>query len=250
MPIGDIEIIPNKKLPKFKPVKESMEIFIPQIIEDIPRRNGFIWAINGSGGSGKTSMMLNLFRTHIYRGKFSNVFYFCPLVSFMSVDKHPFANHPTVYHELTAENLTELYDNLKSIKEDREDEEDEKKETEYNLVIIDDYADSYRSDKHILKILNTMLIKARHLNTSFIFTLQSFFLFPKICRKQLTNLTIFKPKSQAEWYSLADEMFNMKRDDAKKLYDYVFSEPYAHLDLDTVENKFYKNFNRLLLNEK
>jgi len=244
MPIGSIELIKNTNLPKFKPVKEAMDIFIPKIIDDIPRRNGFIWAINGSGGSGKTSMMLNFFKTNLYRGKFSNVFYFCPMVSFMSVKKHPFENHPTLYHELNVENLTELYDTLKSIKEGDEDD-DEKREVEYNLVIIDDFADTYKSDKAIQKILSTMMIKARHLNTAFIFTLQSYHYFPKILRKQLTNITIFKPKSLAEWASLSEELLNMKKADSQKLYDYVYDAPYAHLDIDTTDGKCYKNFNLL-----
>lgn len=244
MPIGNIEMIPNRDLPRFKPVKESMEIFIPNIIEHIPRRNGFIWAINGSGGSGKTSMMLNFFRTELYRKKFSNIFYFCPQVSFMSVQKHPFENHPTLYHELNVENLTELYKTLKGIKEGDDDDED-KKETEYNLVIIDDHADIYKSDKAIQKILSTMMIKARHLNTAFIFTLQSYHYFPKILRKQLTNITIFKPKSLAEWASLSEELLNMKKNDSQKLYDYVFDAPYQHLDIDTTDGRCYKNFNLL-----
>lgn len=251
MPIGNIEEIPNKNLPKFKPVKENMEIFIPDIMENIPRRNGFIWAINGSGGSGKTSMFLNLFRTNVYRKKFSNIFYFCPEVSFLSVQKHPFEGHPTLYHEMNTENLSELYQTLKDIKkgdeEDEEEEDDEKKKKkiEYNLVVFDDFADTYKSSKDIQKILSTMLIKARHLNTSFVFSLQSFFYFPKILRKQLMNITIFKPKNVEEWESIARELLNMKRDDAKKIYDYVFDAPYQHLDIDTVENKFYKNFNLL-----
>lgn len=253
MPIGDITLIPNKELPHFKPVKESMEIFIPDIIEGIPRRNGYIWAICGSGGSGKSSMMLNLFRTRVYRHKFSNVFYFAPQVSFMSVEKHPFANHPTVYHELNAETLGDLYKTLKDIKtgegsDDGAEGADE--ETQYNLVIIDDFADVYRTDKSVQKLLSTMLIKARHLNTAFIITLQSYYYCPRILRKQLTNISIFKPKNIAEWNSLADELLNFKKEDAKKIYDYVFDKPYTHLDIDTVDNTLYKNFNLLELNQK
>jgi hypothetical protein len=37
----------------------------------------------------------------------------------------------------------------------------------------------------------------------------------------------------------------MKEDDAKKLYDYVFEKEYSHLDIDTIENKLYRNFNLL-----
>jgi len=40
---------------------------------------------------------------------------------------------------------------------------------------------------------------------------------------------------------------NYNKDDALLLYNYVFNEPYAHLDMDTVENKLYKNFNKLVI---
>jgi hypothetical protein len=250
MPIGNIELIPNKNLPKFKPVKENMEIYIPNIIEHIPRRNGFIWLLSGSGGSGKSNVVLNLFKTNLYKKKFDNIFYFCPLVSFMSVENHPFKNHPTIYNEMTIENLKELYKTLKSIKEGDEEASDESVETKYNLVIFDDMADQYKSSKDMEKILSTMLIKARHLNTAFIFTTQSFYYFNKILRKQLTNVSIFKPKNVEEWESLAKELFRMKKDDAKKLYDYVFDAPYQHLDIDTTTGQFYKNFNLLNFDEK
>jgi hypothetical protein len=56
-----------------------------------------------------------------------------------------------------------------------------------------------------------MLIKARHLNCGFIFTLQSYTYFPKMLRKQLTFCSIFKPENVAEFESLAEELFNMEK---------------------------------------
>ena len=81
----------------------------------------------------------------------------------------------------------------------------------------------------------------------FFFTLQSYYYFPKILRKQITYITIFKPKNIEEWFSLSKELFNLTQDDALKLYDYVYDRPYCHLDVDTVSNIYYKNFNLLKL---
>jgi hypothetical protein len=50
--------------------------------------------------------------------------------------------------------------------------------------------------------------------------------------------------------TIFNELLNMNKDDALKLYNYVFSEPYAHLDIDTVDNNIYKNFNLLSIQEK
>jgi hypothetical protein len=240
MPIKSIEQTLNKEFPKITPVKENMEIHIPDIIDGIPNRNGFIWALNGSGGSGKSSLMLNFFKSgHLYRNKFNNIFYICPMASFLSVEDHPFSEHEEgrVFHELTEDVLESIFDELKIRKT-------EKEKPEYSIVIVDDMADSLKQND-IEKKLNQMLMKARHLQCAFIFTLQSYYYFPKILRKQLTNITIFKPKNAEEWSSIAKELLHMNKDDGNTVYDYVYSEPYSHLDIDTVDNKYYKNFNLL-----
>jgi len=90
-----------------------------------------------------------------------------------------------------------------------------------------------------------MIIKARHICCSFIITLQSYYYLEKLLRKQLTYITIFKSKNIEEWNSIAKELLNLNKDDALKLYNYVYNEPYTHIDIDLVSNKYYKNFNLL-----
>ena len=241
MTIKSIVEIENKTFPNQAPVKEKMDIYVPKITaENIPKRNGSIYVLCGSGGSGKTSLLLNMFKTKLlYRKKFHNIFYTCPSSSFLSVEKHPFQDHENVYHELTYSVLEDIYNQLVELKETE-------KKPIYSLIIIDDYADAMK-DPSILKILSRMIIKARHINCCFFFTLQSYYYFPKILRKQITYMTIFKPKNVEEFFSLSRELFNMNQDDSLKLYDYVFDAPYNHLDVDTVTNTYYKNFNLLKL---
>ena len=83
----------------------------------------------------------------------------------------------------------------------------------------------------------------------FILTLQSYYYFPKILRKQITYITFFKPKNVAEFDSIAHELLNLNKEDGLKLYNYIYDASNNHLDLDTVENKVYKNFNELILKE-
>jgi len=242
MTIKDITIIENKSFPKNQtPIKEKMDIYIPKITaENIPKRNGSIYVLCGSGGSGKTSLMLNMFKTKLlYLKKFHNIFYICPTTSFLSVEKHPFHDLENVYHELTYSVLEDIYNELIELKE-------KEKKPVYSLIIIDDMASSLK-DKGILTMLNRMIIKARHINCCFFFTLQSYYYFPKILRKQITYITMFKPKNIEEFYSITKELFNMNQDDSLKLYDYVFDANYNHLDIDTVTNEYYKNFNKLLI---
>jgi hypothetical protein len=66
-------------------------------------------------------------------------------------------------------------------------------------------------------------------------------------RKQVTYISIFKPKNVAEWISIASELLHLNKDDAITIHNYVFDKPYTHLDVDTVESKIYKDFNLLEL---
>jgi len=246
----EITEIQNTNIPKLEPIKEVMNIRIPDVVDGIPNRNGFIWVLTGSGGSGKTSMLLNFFKSkQLYKHKFSNIFYICPQSSYLSVANHPFEKHDPsrIFHELNEDVLDDIYQELREIK--KENAESTENEYQYNCVIVDDFADALK-DNNIQKKLNQMLIKARHLSCAFIFTLQSYYYFPKMLRKQITNISIFKPKNNEEWISIAKEILHMNKDDATILYDYVYNQPYSHLDIDTINDKLYKNFNLLELKKK
>ena len=94
MTITNIVEIQNTKLPKFQVIKENQDIYVPGIdAGNISKRNGMVYCLTGSGGSGKTNLLLNLFRNrHCYRNKYHNIFYLCPQSLFLSVTKHPFAH--------------------------------------------------------------------------------------------------------------------------------------------------------------
>jgi len=269
MTINEIKEIQNPHLTKMKPIKERQDVFIPKIInQNISRRNGMVYALTGSGGSGKSSLMLNMFKDkNMYRTKFNNIYYFCPIASFNSVMNHPFEKHELVYHDLTVPILEEIYNELVNKKQEStkkktrtnkqkyydtssssesDESDDEPKEIEYSAIILDDFADALKNPD-IQRFLNKMIIKARHLCLSFFVTLQSFTYMPKTLRKQLTYATIFKPKNIEEWFSIASEILHLNKDDALKVYNYVFNEPYTHLDIDTTTTNLYKNFNKLII---
>jgi hypothetical protein len=248
MTISSIELVPNQNLPRMKPIKEKMDIYVAGIPDGLSRRNGMIYTLIGSGGSGKTSLLLNLMKSSkLYRGKFHQIWYICPSASFCSVEKHPFKGHSRVYHELTVELLENIYNQLVSMKEEYESDEDD--ELMYNLIVFDDQADALK-DKDIERFLNKMMIKARHLCTGFIFTLQSYLYMPRMLRKQITYTTIFKTNNTCEWEAISRELLHMNRDDAIELFEYVFDASYNHIDIDCRDNKLYKNFNQLLITKK
>jgi len=245
MPITEISEEINKAMPKTKPIKEKMDTYIPDVIEGVARRNGSIALYVGSGGSGKTSFLLNQMKT-VYKKKFHHIYYFCPSSSFASIKDHVFAKHDKVYNELEVDTLEEIKNDLIERKENIEEGD----EQEYSLIIIDDFANNLK-DKLLLRTLNSMLIKARHLNAFFIFTVQSYLYLAKILRKQLTWCSIFSGvRNKEEWKIIREELLKMNEEDAKKLYDFVFDVPYNHLDLDLFEDKIYKNGNILSIREK
>jgi ABC-type dipeptide/oligopeptide/nickel transport system ATPase component len=231
-------------LPTIKPVKEIMSIYIDGINPNIPNRNGFIYALIGSPGSGKSSLLLSLFRSkNYYKNKFNHIYLITPESSFLSVKDHPFENHNKVYHELTSEVLENIYNELVEIKKDCIDNN---YEIEHACVIIDDYASDLK-DKELIKSLKQLLIKSRHIGCSFIFTLQTYNLFPLVLRKLLTNVSLFKPKNKIELDSVRKELINLNEQDTIELMNYVFSEEYSHLDVDTNTNILRKNFNKLII---
>jgi hypothetical protein len=257
---------PFHNVKDLKPVKEIQKIIIPGLEHNkaIPHRNGFFYAMTGSGGSGKSSLLMSMFRSKLYyRGVFDNIYYLCPAISFQSVSNHIFADHDKVYHELTCELLDEIYSELadsqppkKEIKKTKafegdseEEEEEEEEEPKYSCLIIDDFADALK-DKAIQKKLNKMCIKLRHLKLAVIITLQSYKYLPLMLRKQLTNISIWKPKSLVEFGGICEDLLGLPKTRTTQLYDYIYDAPYNHLDIDTVNNKAFKNFNLLEITER
>lgn len=252
------EIRNKNDIKQLKPIREKQDIYVPNIIDkNISRRNGMCYVLTGSGGSGKSSLLLSMIKSkNYYKGVFNNIYYFCPECSMDSIANHPFKNHDKVYNELTISNLENIYKDLtetepvekkkQTYEDDDEmsDESESEKEIEYNLCIVDDMADMLK-EIDIQKYLSKMMIKARHLKLSFVFLIQSYYYFPKLLRKQITYCSIFKPKNVEEWFSISKELLSLNKNDGLILYNYIYDEPYNHLDLDTVESKFYKNFNLL-----
>ena len=61
MTIKSINETKNPNTINFKPIKEKMDIYVPDIInENISRRNGMVYCLTGSGGSGKSSLLFQM----------------------------------------------------------------------------------------------------------------------------------------------------------------------------------------------
>ena len=217
-------------LPKISPVKEIMSIYIQGINPNIANRNGFIYELICSPGSGKSSLLLSLFRSkNYYKNKFNHIYLITPESSFLSVENHPFKDHTKVFHDLNSYTLENIYNELVEIKKE---DLDYNYEIEHACVIVDDFASDLK-DKELIKASKQLLIKSSHIGCSFIFTLQCYNLFPLILRKLLTSISLFKPKNKIELESVRRELINLNEQDTLELMDFVFDKEYNHLDIDT-----------------
>ena len=230
-------------LPKTKALKEIMEIHVPNIDKNLPSKNGSIYAIIGAPGSGKSNLLFStLFKNlNYYRSKFDNLYLITPESSFLSLVKHPFQQHDKVFHELDKATLEVIFDEILEYKKQALEDD---RPIEHSCLIIDDFADGLK-DKDIIMSLKKLLIKSRHINCFFIFTLQAYNLFPLVLRKLITNITLFKPKNNVETESIRAELLHMGRDEFQELTNFIYDEPYNHLDYDTNTMELRKNYNLL-----
>ena len=230
-------------LPKTKALKEIMEIHVPNIDKNLPSKNGSIYAIIGAPGSGKSNLLFStLFKNlNYYRSKFDNLYLITPESSFLSLQKHPFKDHNKVFHELDKATLEVIFDEILEYKKQALEDD---RPIEHSCIIIDDFADGLK-DKDIIMSLKKLLIKSRHINCFFIFTLQAYNLFPLVLRKLITNITLFKPKNNVETESISAELLDMGRDEFQELTNFIYDEPYNHLDYDTNTMELRKNYNLL-----
>ena len=243
-------------------MKEIMDVFIPGIVnENIPRRNGGIVTMVGAGGSGKTDLLNNMMNDSMFlKGKYHNIHLFIPECSFASITNHPFKNHDKVYHELTVQRLETIYQSCVAMKsratrkkgpkimlENGQHLDEKPAHIEYSLIIIDDFANDLKNGD-IVEQLQKMMIKARHICCTFIFSLQSFLLFPKILRKQITYGIVYVCPEE-EWADVCKLLPYKNKAIQEMIFSYCYSEPYSHLDIDTRENKVYKNFNALQIDK-
>ena len=162
-------------LPRATPTKELMNVFIEGINNNIPNRNGSITAIIGAPGTGKSSLLLSMFRNPaFYKKKYNHIYLFTPEGSFKSVVNHPFKDHDKVFHDLHEDDLYDIEEELLAIKDECLEGDFE---LEHSVVIIDDYASDLK-DKQLIRVLKKMLTKSRHMLCSFIFTLQAYNMLP------------------------------------------------------------------------
>jgi hypothetical protein len=174
------------KLPEFQ-VDNKLSPHLDEIPLLSHLNKSFACSFIGRAGSGKTSLMTGLLQTkNKFKKVFHKIYLFMPSYSRGSMKKCIFDCLPDeqVYHQLTLENLAEVYTQL-------EENSDNKL---LSLIIFDDVQDAFRGECKdlLLKIINNR----RHLRTSIMIIAQSYKKMSPDVRKALTNHFLFNLSKQ------------------------------------------------------
>ena len=143
-----------------------------------------------------------------------------------------------LFDTLTLDNITEVYNSIQ-----------ENSSEGYNsLIIIDDFQVALK-DPEILKVLQKIITKLRHLRTTIFLLQQNFQALAKPLRELASNLIIFNlGKSQLE--KVFDEVIQLHKDKYQQIIDISFKDPHDWILINLHKSRtIYRNFDKLIVNE-
>lgn len=199
--------------------------------------------IIGRPQSGKTALTHSFFKNardhngepfRIFKKRFENIFYFCPVQSMLSVKNNLFDKLPAekIFHELTPENLEMVVNYIKA----------EPKEHK-NCIIIDDMAAYLKDNERILKEL---FMNKRHYGLTILCISQTWFSVPKEIRRLFDNLWTFKI-SKNENTNIYNEVVESKEKYADEISKIIFNEPYKFMFININSQRIFNGWDGELL---
>ena len=226
-------------------IKMNCDKVIHKKLTDYPMVND-AWSTNnftvivGKMGQGKTSLLTNLVK-NVFNKCFENIYLIMPENSRTSIENDIFTKHlpaDQLYDTLTEEGLTEIYERL----------QESSKEKENSLLIIDDFQAQLK-EKDIIKILQKIITKMRHLRVTVFLLQQNFQALQKPLRELVSNLIIFNVgKSQLS--KIFDEIVQMDKDKYEKLIKVAFVDPHDWILINFHRSKnIYRMFDEILFDD-
>lgn len=230
--------IKNLEKPKLPKVKMNCDDIIDEkltkypMIDDVWSRSSYN-IIVGKMGQGKTSLVTNLVK-RCFKKCFHTIYVIMPENSRASLDNDIFGkNLPEnqLFDTLDENILQEIYQNMK----------EDSSEGYYSLLIIDDFQAQLK-DKNIIKMLQKIITKMRHLRCSIFLLQQSFQALVKPLRELVSNLILFDlGKSQLS--KIFEEVVQLDKTKYENLTQICFKEPHDWLLINLNRSKnIYRNF--------
>ena len=215
----------NSKLLKFPMIEEAFS-------------TTHFTVVCGRMGQGKTSLITQWVKG-VLNKCFETIYVFIPENSRASIENDIYGKHlpkDQLFSTLTVENLTQVY----------EDIQEHSKEGYHSLIIIDDFNASLK-DPLIIKILQKIITKMRHLRTSIFLLQQNFQALVKPLRELVSNVVTFNlGKSQLE--KVFDEVVQIDKTKFQDVVDVCFQDPHDWILIDLHKSRsIYRNYDLVVL---
>lgn len=194
----------------------------------------------GRPASGKTSLLYSFFKSpKIFRKVFHNIYLFQPSHSRASMKDNIFSKIPEeqCYEELNYDNLSSVMSTIK--------DEDKK----YNNCIIFDDMTAYLKNADVKQLLKELIFNRRHLRTTVIFLVQTWYSIEKDIRKLFSNIFCFRVSKQ-ELSTIMDEVVESKAKYMNDIAKIVFDEPYKYLFINVNSQRLFDGFDELIFDEE
>ena len=118
------------------------------------------------------------------------------------------------------------------------------------LIVLDDMIADIEYNKNFKRIIKELFYRARKINVSIVFIIQSYFRALKDARLNSTHYIIMKINNKKELKRIAEENSgHLDYKDFLKMYNYCTKEPYSFMTIEarpTATIPFKKNFNDII----
>lgn len=195
----------------------------------------------GSGGSGKTLMLVSLFEKikKVFKGRlvvFTNS-HVNTLIE--SVERLNGVIHQSIYNSKGEDIIEKILSFQKKLKE-------QKQKLKPILIVLDDFIDNDIMNKR-RSSLTKLFTMGRHYNVSVIVTSQSFKLLPSSVRKLSHYYFLYGTGNNTERKTIANELCGMlSENDFLDLFDDITSNKYSFMLIDTNKSRILKNMNEVV----
>jgi DNA replication protein DnaC len=229
--------------PNMGKVKMNCDDIIDNKLTKYPMVND-VWSktsfniIVGKMGQGKTSLITNLVKK-VFKGVFHHMYVFIPHNSRVSIDNDIYGKYipdECLYDTLSEESLAEVYEKLKEHSDN----------CEYSLLIIDDFQAQLK-DPEIVKMLQKIITKQRHLRATTFLLQQNFQALVKPLRELVGNVITYNV-GKSQLTKMFDEIVQMEKDKYQELIDLAFKDPHDWILININGNRnIYRMFDKIEL---
>ena len=237
-----LKVLPKPDLEKVKMSCDSVihkKLLKYPMIEEAFSTNSFN-VVCGRMGQGKTSLVTSLVKSE-FKKCFETIYVFMPTNSRASIENDIYGKHlPSgqLFDTLTLDNITQVYEEV----------QEHSAEKWHSLLIIDDFQVALK-DPQIVKVLQKIITKMRHLRCTIFLLQQNFQALAKPLRELVSNLITFNlGKSQLE--KIFDEVIQLDKDKYQQIIDLCFHDPHDWILINLHKSRtVYRMFDQLIVHE-